>query len=119
MACIGGRALLHGLSFFFLIGVNMKNDPQILQSVVDELATIKAHVADLAKRETELKEILVSSGQTHVDGTLHRVTVCHVSGRVCTDWKTIAEKFDPSRQLIQAHTTQSAGYVSLKITSRG
>ena len=75
----------------------MKNDPQILQSVVDELATIKAHV----------------------DGTLHRVTVCHVSGRVCTDWKTIAEKFDPSRQLVQAHTTQGAAYVSLKITSRG
>jgi hypothetical protein len=97
----------------------MKNDPQILQSVVDELATIKAHVADLAKREAELKEILVSSGQTHVDGTLHRVTVCNVSGRVCTDWKTIAEKFDPSRQLVQAHTTQSAGYISLKITSRG
>ena len=97
----------------------MKNDPQILQAVVDELATIKAHVADLAKREAELKEILVSSGQTHVDGTLHRVTVCHVSGRVCTDWKTIAEKFDPSRQLIQAHTSQAAGHVALKIFARG
>jgi hypothetical protein len=104
---------------FFLIGVNMKNDPMILVSVVDELATIKAKLADLAKREGELKEILVSSGLASVDGTLHKVTISQVTGRTVTDWKTVAEKLAPSRQLVQAHTTQGAGYVAVKVFSRG
>jgi hypothetical protein len=111
-----------GLDFcfvFFLKGVNMKNDHTILGSVVDELATIKAQLADLAKREAELKEILVSSGLASIDGTLHKVSISRVSGRIVTDWRTVAEKMGPSRQLVQAHTAQGAGYVAVKIFSRG
>jgi hypothetical protein len=97
----------------------MKNDHSILVSVVDELATVKAKLSDLAKREAELKEILVSSGLASIDGTLHKVTISHVTGRIVTDWRTVAEKLAPSRQLVQAHTAQSAGYVAVKIFSRG
>jgi hypothetical protein len=120
--CSMGRAHCMGFDFcfvFFLKGVNMKNDHTILVSVVDELATIKAQLATLAKREAELKEILVSSGLASIDGTLHKVSISHVSGRVVTDWRTVAEKLAPSRQLVQAHTTQGAGYVAVKIFSRG
>jgi hypothetical protein len=117
-----GRAYSMGFNFcfvFFLKGVNMKNDHSILVSVVDDLATVKAKLADLAKRETELKEILVSSGLASINGTLHKVSISHVSGRVVTDWRTVAEKLGPSRQLVQAHTAQGAGYVAVKIFSRG
>jgi hypothetical protein len=98
----------------------MKNDnPQILAEMVDRLAVLKAMQADLAAEEKTLKESLTSSGLDRVDGTLHRATISHVDGRTMIDWKTIAEKFGPSRQLIQAHTSQAAGYVALKIFARG
>jgi hypothetical protein len=46
-------------------------------------------------------------------------TIVNVTGRTVTDWQTIAQKLEPSRQLIQAHTTVSAGYVAVKLFSRG
>ena len=98
----------------------MKNDSQtILASLVDRLATIKAAQSDLAAEEKTIKETLINAGLDRVDGTLHKATIVNVSGRTVTDWQTIAQKFEPSRQLIQAHTTQSAGYVAVKLFSRG
>jgi hypothetical protein len=98
----------------------MKNDnTQILAQMVDRLAVIKAMQADMAAEEKTLKESLTSSGLDRIDGTMHKATISHVEGRMMIDWKTIAEKFGPSRQLIQAHTTQASGYVALKIFSRG
>ena len=98
----------------------MKNDTQsILASLVDRLATIKAQQADLAAEEKTIKETLINAGVDRVDGTLHKATIVNVSGRTVTDWQTIAQKFDPSRQLVQAHTTVSAGYVAVKLFSRG
>lgn len=98
----------------------MKNDnSQILADMVDRLAVLKALQADMAAEEKTLKQSLTSSGLDRIEGTLHKATISHVEGRTMVDWKTIAEKFGPSRQLIQAHTTQAAGYVALKIFARG
>lgn len=97
----------------------MKNDnTQILADMVDRLAVLKAMQADLSVEEKTLKESLTLSGLDRIEGTLHKATISHVNGRTMVDWKTIAEKFGPSRQLIQAHTNQAAGYVALKIFAR-
>lgn len=89
-----------------------------LASVVDELALIKAQLADLTDREKELKAILISAGVSPIEGDLHRATVSLVSGRTSIDWKSIAEHFSPSRQLVTAHTSKGADYHMVRVTAR-
>ena len=87
-----------------------------LVNIVDELGTVKAEIANLKAREEFLKKALEDSGETAIDGTLFRATVA-TSQRTNIDWKTIAEKLEPSRQLITAHT--SVGYTTaVRVTAR-
>ena len=74
-----------------------------LAAAVDELANIRAQIAELKDREEIHRLFLIASGHTEIDGQLHRVTIS-TSYRVNIDWKTIAERLNPSAQLITAHT---------------
>lgn len=100
----------------------MNNQAQIevinLASVVDELAIIKAQLAELADKEKELKAVLIAAGVSPIEGDLHRATVSLVSGRTSIDWKSIAEHFSPSRQLVTAHTSKGADYHMVRVTAR-
>ena len=89
-----------------------------LASVVDELAIVKAQAAELADREKELKSLLIAAGVSPIEGDLHRATVSLVSGRTSIDWKSIAEHFSPSRQLVTAHTSKGADYHMVRVTAR-
>ena len=89
-----------------------------LSAVVDELAIIKAQAAELADREKELKAVLIAAGVSPVEGDLHRATVSLVSGRTTIDWKSIAEHFSPSRQLVTAHTSKGADYHMVRVSAR-
>ena len=89
-----------------------------LSAVVDELALIKAQAAELADKEKELKAILISAGVSPIEGDLHRATVSLVSGRTSIDWKSIAEHFNPSRQLVTAHTSKGNDYHMVRVTAR-
>lgn len=97
----------------------MKNEnPAILAAAVDRLALIKAQMAQLSAEEKQLKESLTASGLDAIDGTAHRVAVSHCAGRVSIDWETIAAKFNPSRQLIAAHTSTGAPYTVVRVSAR-
>ena len=89
-----------------------------LASVVDEIALIKAQIAQLTDKEKELKTVLIAAGISPVEGDLHRATVSLVSGRVTIDWKSVAEHFSPSRQLVTAHTSKGADYHMVRVTAR-
>jgi hypothetical protein len=91
--------------------------PAALAQLVDELAAIRAQIADLKATEETYRAELIAAGVTEADGTLHRVTISQTS-RSVTDWQTIAEKFEPSRQLIAAHTKQTAPTFTVRITAR-
>ena len=75
-----------------------------VQTTVDRLGKIKAKMADLKNEEDELKNQLLAEGISKAEGQLFRVSISRSS---CTKtcWKAVAEKLEPSRQLIQAHTT--------------
>jgi hypothetical protein len=94
-----------------------KHTPETLAQLVDELAAIRADLADLKATEEAYRAELIAAGVTEADGTLHRVTISQTT-RSITDWQTIAEKFEPSRQLIAAHTKQSAPSFTVRITAR-
>jgi hypothetical protein len=85
---------------------------------VDKLAQIKAQIADLRAQEDELKQLLIDSGLSAVDGTMHRATISEVTGKETTNWMAIAMKFNPSRQMIRAYTTPNEAYFSIRVFGR-
>jgi hypothetical protein len=96
----------------------MHNDtPHILVTAVDRLALVKAQIATLQKEEAELKQFLTSAEQPVIMGTTHRATVSLCEGRSTTDWQTIAMRFQPSRQLITAHTTVGEPYAAVRLSA--
>jgi hypothetical protein len=97
---------------------NQPNQIVNLASVVDDLALIKAQLAELADKEKELKAVLIAAGVSPVEGDLHRATVSLVSGRTTVDWRAIAEHFGPSRQLVTAHTSKGDDYHMIRISAR-
>lgn len=75
---------------------------------VDRLAEVQAKIAELRVIEGQLKSSLtdyVPIGETSaIEGDLFRTTIQYVeTDRV--DWKAVALKLEPSRQLVTAHTT--------------
>ena len=96
----------------------MKANDKTLSGVVDKLAIVKQQIADLKNEELELRELLIDSGLAAVDGTLHRASVTESDGKVFIDWRTIAEKFSPSRQLIKANTSVGDPYYTVSVTAR-
>jgi hypothetical protein len=95
---------------------NVQQHP--LQATVDDLALVKAQIANLKLQEDALKKILISSGLSAVDSELHRATISECAGKETTDWKSIALKFSPTRQLIRAHTSMGEGYFQVRVVSR-
>ena len=77
--------------------------PAELAAAVDELANIRAQIADLKAREETRRLFLIAPGFTEIDGQLHRATIS-TTYKVSIDWQTIAKKLNPSTQLITAHT---------------
>lgn len=97
----------------------MKNEnPAVLAALVDQLASVKAQLSDLKALEDQLKAALVESGQVAIDGSAHRATVSHCAGRESIDWQAIAARFNPSRQLITAHTSTGAPYDVVRVSAR-
>lgn len=100
---------------------NYKTDTSAvaIAGTVDRLAFIKAQIAALQTEETALKQTLIKTaerlGRDTLLGTTHRATVAHTEGRITVDWKTIAERLNPSRQLITAHTTQGEPVTSVRL----
>ena len=94
------------------------NSLDVLGGVADRLGQIKAQLADLKKEEAKLKDTLIDSGLAVVEGSFYRVALTESEGKVLVDWRTIAEKFSPSRQLIKANTSKSEAYFTVRVSAR-
>lgn len=90
----------------------------LLAHTVDQLASIKAQIAALREQETTLKEALISSGESAVDSVMYRATISDTKPRDQVNWEAIAMKFNPSRQLIRAYTTEGVGYFQVRVYAR-
>jgi hypothetical protein len=91
--------------------------PTELVDIVDTLAQIRAEIAELKNREDIYKAALIASGHASVDGTAHRATVTNTP-RTVTDWRAVADRLNPSPQLIRAHTTTGAPVPTVRIHGR-
>ena len=97
----------------------MQNNPiDVLGGIVDRLAQVKATIATLQTEETRLKQLLVDSKETVIEGTDHRAAISHSEGKVSIDWRAIAEHFNPSRQLVRAHSSTGEAYYAVRRCAR-
>ena len=82
----------------------------------DALGFLKAQIADL-KAAAEIEHArLVAMGVGAHDGETFRASVS-VADRDSIDWKAIAAKLEPSRQLVTAHTETKA-VTTVRVHSR-
>jgi len=93
-------------------------DAVTLAAMVDRLVTVKARIAELKHEEEELKLGLIACDLPIIESPLHRCSVGHCEGRVVVDWKTIAERLNPSYQLIAAHTTHGEPFAVVRVSAR-
>jgi hypothetical protein len=77
-----------------------------LFALIDEAGSIDAEVKRLTKQLDTLKARIKACGMGDHSGFVFNAKVIE-SERITTDWQTIASRFNPSTQLITAHTTHS------------
>ena len=87
-----------------------------LAAMVDQLGELDSQIKALTKRADKLKADIKAHGPERYNGQLYSALVYESEGRTVTDWRAIAEKFNPSRQLITAHTVTGEASKSIKVT---
>lgn len=85
-------------------------------STVDRLGALRSQIADLQDEVKRAEAALQAKGPGVYEGAEYRASVS-VFERDSVAWKKIAEKFEPSRQMVQAYTTTSQVSV-VKVSAR-
>ena len=89
-----------------------------LSDYVDQLGHLKAQIAKLQDEEKQIKAVLSGCGYDAVDGSSYRASISWTDGKLSIDWRAIAERFNPSRQLVTAHTSQGEAFCTIRVTAR-
>lgn len=89
-----------------------------LADYVDELGHLKAQIAELQDEEKRIKTLLSGCGFEAVDGRNYRASISWNDGKLSLDWRAIAEHFNPSRQLVTAHTSKGGPFCTIRVTAR-
>ena len=74
-------------------------------ALCDEIGSIRSEIARLEALNDQLTDQLKATGAGKYAGVIYKATVSEVKGREKINWQAIAMHFEPSRQLITAHTT--------------
>ncbi len=85
-------------------------------TIVDQLGTLQAEIAELTAQERKLKDQLIAEGEGIHEGDLFNANVI-VSERKNVAWKKIAEKLGATAQMIAGNTTKLE-VTSVKVTAR-
>ena len=107
---------LHTLARAILAAPPARTAPTLAEQV-DRIGEIHAAIAELKTKAERIRTELEAAGLPAIDGHAYRVTFS-TSARTATDWKTIAERFKPSPQLIRRHTTTSEESTTMRVTAR-
>ena len=88
------------------------------ESLADYIGALRADIANLNEQlkgaQALLQQMVGEGGEA--EGELFRVKVVG-SDRNTVNWRKVAEKLEPSSQLVTAHTSQSH-VVSFRVTAR-
>ena len=78
-----------------------------LFALIDHAGSLDAEIKTLTKQLDALKATIKAQGAGDHAGFLWTAKVVDVNPADKVDWETIAKRFNPSYQLIAAHTTQT------------
>jgi len=87
-----------------------------LGTTIDSFGDLKAEIADAELKLQAMKDALAELEKGSYEGERYRLNVV-VSQVERTDWKAVAAKCEPSRQLVAAYTTTTEQR-SYRITAR-
>ena len=78
-----------------------------LAALTDEIGSIRAEIKRLEAINKQLTEQLKSTGAGKHTGAIYKSTVYAVPEKTTVNWQAVAMHFEPSRQLITAHSSTS------------
>ena len=84
-----------------------------LFALIDEAGAIHAEIARLTKQLDAMKASIKQAGTGKNTGFIYESNVFVKPVAPKTDWETIAKRFNPSHQLITAHTTEYPDQVAI------
>lgn len=90
------------------------NDTLNLSAIADRIGELDAIIKPLEAERAKLAASLKAAGAGRYTGQLWNCTVVE-SERTTVDWKAVAEKLQPSRQLVTAHTSTTP-VITLRVT---
>ena len=77
-----------------------------LAALTDEIGIIRAEIKRLEALDKQLTDQLKEAGEGKHQGNLYKSTVSPTKETRVTDWKAVAMHFEPSSQLITAHSVK-------------
>lgn len=83
-------------------------------SLSDELGSITAEIKRLTAQREHISAELKLLGAGRYQGHIFETLVYYTPASPVINWKAVAEHMKPSRQLITAHTSEKAGFLSAK-----
>lgn len=111
------QSILEGFPARYHISGDATDQPNTLSAKVDRLGQLSANIAAIKKEAAQLRTELEAAGLSEIPGQNYRASFCPCKGKTLTDWQAIAAKFNPSRQLIAAHTTTGKESTRMTITA--
>jgi len=78
-----------------------------LFALIDHAGALDQEIKALTKQLDKLKDTIKAQGAGDFSGFAWTAKVVDVKATDKVDWETIAKRFNPSYQLIAAHTTQT------------
>lgn len=95
-----------------------------VQSIIDEYGSIDSEIKRLTKQKESLSIQIKQAGVGTYETSIYKGLVYSVTGKESTDWQTVATRFcaingidfQPSAQLLSAHTTKANDRLDLRVT---
>ncbi len=75
--------------------------------MADYVGNIRADIRTLQDKLKHVEDILKNEGVTIAEGDTFRVAISYDVSRATVNWKKIAERYNPSRQIISGNTKVS------------
>ena len=87
-----------------------------LFALIDEAGSIHSEIARLTKQLDTMKKTIKEAGIGKTTGFIYESNVIEKTIADKTDWEAVAMHFEPSRQLITAHTKTMPSQVAITFT---
>ena len=89
-----------------------------LKRKADRMGLLHAVIAQSKAEAETLRAELEAAGLKEIEGDLYRVAFADCKGATKVNWKAIASKLQPSRQLVKAHTSTGEDSIRMTVTAR-